>query len=422
MHTIYKSENKVKMLKTISGILKRILLSIIILFVIFIMLFISPGKVYSDPTADLIISYDFNVNILDSLNGSILNTFGISNDGYNHNNDTSGFNIDSGIGGDTTFWEWTSTLDRGGGFWIDVNSSISSNYSVGVRFAFNQTGPSWRKIIDYQNMATDDGFYFNSGKLKFYPIAGEGTNVINNGDIVDVIATRNSATNKFTAYFVVNGTLNKELEVDDTSNLACPILIGGKTRFGFFFDDIATSTEATNGGKVYSVKIWNGPITQLQAETAMDPEETQAPLNTSRPLTKEEIVMLNLTMSQQVDHYGATPNGFVEMLYDNSLSRVYDSQGYNNWVGELAANTMTGSQVAYHFIFSEELAPTINSLSDNDLIEFLYRTLLNRLYEPAGYMNWQMQMQLGMTREELVNHFTTSPEFAGICTFFNVAP
>ena len=147
--------------------------------------------------------------------------------------------------------------------------------------------------------------------------------------------------------------------------------------------------------------------------------EASAP---SRPLTPEEIVALNLSIGQQVDRYGATSNGFVEMLYDNALGRVYDGGGFGFWTGELAANTMTGSQVAFHFIFSDELAPTINNLSDNDFIAFLYQTLMNRPYDLEGYANWQQHMEAGMTREETVNYFVNSAEFAGICTLFNVTP
>ena len=287
----------------------KILITISLLALILTLLYavnINIGKIYGT-SPDLIASYDFNGNLLDSLSGSILTAFGKDNDGNNHNNATSGFSTDSGIGGDTTFWQWTSTLQRGGGFVIDVNSAVSSNYSIGVRFAFNQTGPSWKKIIDYKNMTTDDGFYFYYEKLKFYPIAGEGTTVIPGNQIVDIIATRDSTTKKFTAYFVVDGTLYKELEVDDTSDLACPILIGGKTRFGFFFDDTRTLAEATNSGKVYSVKIWNGPITQLQAETAMDPEETttttQAPVqlvgNASPATTQAPAATTSSTVIEQ---------------------------------------------------------------------------------------------------------------------------
>jgi len=41
-----------------------------------------------------------------------------------------------------------------------------------------------------------------------------------------------------------------------------------------------------------------------------------------RPLTPEEIVAVSLTTQQQINNYGATPNGFTKMLYDNVLGRV----------------------------------------------------------------------------------------------------
>lgn len=118
-------------------------------------------------------------------------------------------------------------------------------------------------------MSSDNGFYFLGGKLNFFPLGTANTTVADN-QVVDIIATRDNATDKFTAYFVIDGQLSKELEVNDLGNEAYPIEIDGKTRFGFFFDDIITVSEATDGGKVYSVKIWNGPITQDEAEDAMD--------------------------------------------------------------------------------------------------------------------------------------------------------
>ena len=143
--------------------------------------------------------------------------------------------------------------------------------------------------------------------------------------------------------------------------------------------------------------------------------------STPRPLTPEEIVALSLTMQQQINTYGASNTGFIKTLYDNILGRVPEDKGLNGWEANLN-NTMTGSQVAHYFIFCIELAPTVNSLSDNNFIAFLYTTLMNRPYDEAGYAGWQEQMESGMTREELVNYFVNSPEFAGICTLFNVTP
>ena len=44
------------------------------------------------------------------------------------------------------------------------------------------------------------------------------------------------------------------------------------------------------------------------------------------------------------------------------------------------------------------------------------------MIDNEGYASWQLQTELGMTREELVNNFVNSAEFAGIRTLFNVTP
>ncbi len=224
---------------------------------------------------DLIAEYDFAGNLLDDRHNSTLTAFGADNDGNNHNNAASEFATDAGIGGDTTYWRWTSTLSRGGGFWIDLDGDLGPSYSVGVRFSFDATGPGWRKIMDYNNMASDEGFYFyNDGKLAFYPYQGEslGISTISNEQIVDVVATRDEATGVFTAYMIVNGSLTKEFEVDDLADgYAIPAVVSGSSRIGFFFDDNDTSSEASPGGKVYAIKIWDSPISQADVQTAMDP-------------------------------------------------------------------------------------------------------------------------------------------------------
>ena len=276
----------------------------------------------------LIVNYDFSGDFSDSLSGSTLTAFGTVDDGNAHNNATSWFRTDSGIGGDTTYWEWTSTLSRGGGFWIDVDSAISSNYSVGVRFAFNTTAPGYKKIIDYKNMTSDNGFYFLGGKLNFYPLGTATTTTIANNQIVDIIATRDSATGKFTAYFIIDGQLSKELEVNDPGNDAYPIEVDGKTRFGFFFDDIATGGEATNGGKVYSVKIWNDPITQEEAEEAMDPEDgsNDKVLITARtqPMTCWQVWINEDDNFQFIFWYLYKDNNWVR-IYDMEDNMVYEA-------------------------------------------------------------------------------------------------
>jgi hypothetical protein len=225
---------------------------------------------------NLISEYDFNGNLTDSLGNSILNAFGVANDGNDHNNATSGFASDGGSGGDRTYWYWTSTFDRGGGFWIDVDrTDIAEDYSIGVRFAYNSIDDGYYKIIDYKDKVSDDGFYFHDNKLMFYPGTNtEGITDYYGESIIDVIATRNSTTNEFVAYTVVNGSLVEEFIYDDSAKEAVPIIIASMVRLGFFYDDNYTSGEATDGGKVYSIKIWDGPLSPDEAGGAMDPSST----------------------------------------------------------------------------------------------------------------------------------------------------
>jgi hypothetical protein len=261
---------------------KRI--SLVFITLLMMLLLIVPVSVSAvTEESELIVYYDFDGDFVDELSGSTLTTIDVIESGNaTYGNSTSSFGSDTGS--DSTFWQWTSTADRGGGFCIDVNeASLLGNYSIGVRFVYDEMPSSWAKIIDYKNRVSDDGFYFYGGQLLFYPTlsGGEGEEgyaydeespVFSASTIIDIVATRNAATGRFIVYTVQNGTLTEVYNYDDSSNqYATPVTVDGKVRFGFFHDDSATSSEATNGGRVYAIKMWNGPITALQAAAAMDP-------------------------------------------------------------------------------------------------------------------------------------------------------
>ncbi|MEF3307375.1 S-layer homology domain-containing protein [Paenibacillus sp. GYB004] len=221
----------------------------------------------AETSSQLIASYDFNGSFQDHLGGSELMEVAST---PTHGNDSSGFGTT--VTGDT-YWQWQSAKPRGGGVTVDVYQDISKSYSIGMRFSYDLIKAGYTKIIDYRNKGADQGFYFHGGKMNFYSLSSLVTQTppITKDQIVDIIATRDEATKKFTAYFVVNGELKKEIEVIDTNGEAVPSLVGGKTRFGFFFDDTKSgAAEATTGGKVYSIKFWDGPITAEQAQGAMN--------------------------------------------------------------------------------------------------------------------------------------------------------
>jgi uncharacterized protein (TIGR02145 family) len=198
--------------------------------------------------------YNFNLTLLDAKSHSTLYAFGPTTDATKRNNISTKFGSD--IYG--PYWEWESNATCGGGFYIDLDKDLGGTYSLGIKFSFAQTNPGYRKILDFWNQGKDGGFYFyNGGKLNVYPYSTLSSIAIANNEVIDLIVTRSGSTDAFEVYMVVGGVAYKQLEVTDNDYEAVPIVIGGRSRIGFFFDDLMVSGEATSGGKVWAVKIWD---------------------------------------------------------------------------------------------------------------------------------------------------------------------
>lgn len=184
-------------------------------------------------------------------------------------NSTSGFGSDVGGG----YWEWTSTTQRGGGFTLATAQDLGKTYTITLRFSFNQVS-GYRKIVDYLNRGSDTGFYVLSGRINFYPL-GTGTTIFAAGDVLDLVAVRTDSANQqnpnegvFTVYLNQGGTLTQLLQVTDTQGTSIPHQSGGQTILGFFYDDNATTAEATPTGKIWDLKLWrNYALTQAEVQT-----------------------------------------------------------------------------------------------------------------------------------------------------------
>ncbi len=199
------------------------------------------------------VQYNFSHHLTDLKKHSTLTAWSSTGDNNRSNATTTFGNDEYG-----NYWQWHSNTARGGGFYIDIDKDIGEEYTIGLKFSFEQTAPSWKKIIDYKNSTEDTGFYFyNSGHLNFYNYGVNGASITSANQVVDMIVRRNKSK-QFEAY-IVDSSYNKklDLQVTDTANQGVPAVIDGKTRLGFFFDDIATTSEASSGGKVYTLKIWD---------------------------------------------------------------------------------------------------------------------------------------------------------------------
>ena len=186
-------------------------------------------------------------------------------------NATTAFGNDS----DGGYWQWTSTAARGGGFRMYSNQPIGTTYTMTMKFSFDTVGPSWKKIIDFRNRVPDTGFYFIAGKIRFYNLGSASTQVYPANSVLDLVAVRQSTggnAGTFTVYAKgASGALTQLISINDPSGESIPFVTNlNQTLLGFFFDDTATSSEATSGGKVYDIKFWEN--------TALTPQEIEAAL------------------------------------------------------------------------------------------------------------------------------------------------
>lgn len=229
------------------------------------------------------VDYRFNGSLTDSAGGSTLTLTPTCTSTPPPNSNGNQCIYTSSFGADAAgpYWTWTApgrtVSRRGGGFTVQTNSPLTGTYTLALKFSFNMPSAlstySYLKIIDYQGLASDSGFYLRNGKINAYPPSNTGTTVFAGNQVLDLVVTRDDTTKAFNVYSrAAGGGLVLEFTYSDTSNNLIPMTSGSGSRLGFFYDDDITSTEATDAGKVYQLRTWNGvALTSAEIEAVTDP-------------------------------------------------------------------------------------------------------------------------------------------------------
>ena len=111
---------------------------------------------------------------------------------------------------------------------------------------------------------------------------------------------------------------------------------------------------------------------------------------------------------------------FVERMYTKAFKRDYDEGGRNYWASELANYNCTGEAVGVFFFISKEMNDY--NLSNEEFINRLYLTFMDREGEADGKNYWIGVLNGGATRESVVYGFSRSPEFAERCITARIIP
>ena len=146
-------------------------------------------------------------------------------------------------------------------------------------------------------------------------------------------------------------------------------------------------------------------------------------------MTRQE-VLAGFTHSVEFDNlcdeYGITAvfskeelvDRFVERMYTIVLNRPAEPEGLAYWKAGLLDGSLTGSQMAKDFLYSEEFIG--RNTNDEEYLKILYRAFLDREAEAAGLAYWNEKMQQGMSRDEVLGGFIYSVEFSNICAEYGI--
>ncbi len=100
----------------------------------------------------------------------------------------------------------------------------------------------------------------------------------------------------------------------------------------------------------------------------------------------------------------------VERLYRAFLLRGGDGAGLRFWVDQIADGGSLGD-VADSFAASAEFTQRYGTLDDDAFVDLLYRNVLDRVPDDAGFTYWRGLLDAGESRGDIVAAMSAAPEF-----------
>ena len=152
------------------------------------------------------------------------------------------------------------------------------NYSIEMRVSLDHIissfGAPWIKLIDFQNLGSDDGLYSYDGQLdgigsilQFYPVGGTG-DAFFPGRMVHVAITRNASTGEVISYAEGFG----QFTFIDGGGIA----VFGQDVMRFLQDDFATGRRESGDGAIDYIRIYNSVLSPQEILGLAVPEPTSA--------------------------------------------------------------------------------------------------------------------------------------------------
>ncbi|MBQ8188491.1 MAG: DUF4214 domain-containing protein [Lachnospiraceae bacterium] len=125
-------------------------------------------------------------------------------------------------------------------------------------------------------------------------------------------------------------------------------------------------------------------------------------------------------LNQMVPAYAndSAIQNFVVRLYSMCLSRTPDSDGLQYWEQSLVNQSKSGAEAAWGFFGSDEFVR--KNISNEEYVELLYLTMLDRSADAEGKAYWVNLLDNGVSRMKVFQGFAESTEFGNICDSYSI--
>jgi hypothetical protein len=155
-------------------------------------------------------------------------------------------------GGSISAAGYTFGTDQG----LNVSSVLSNtgNYSILMDFSF-QSLSGFRKVLDFKNLASDNGLYDLGSALNYFNFSTGSTGAFTADTLARVIITRDSSTNTLVGY--VNGVS----QISFTDSTSDATFTGTNGIIRFFEDDNVTGGNESSVGLATHISLYDGALT-----------------------------------------------------------------------------------------------------------------------------------------------------------------
>ena len=111
---------------------------------------------------------------------------------------------------------------------------------------------------------------------------------------------------------------------------------------------------------------------------------------------------------------------FTERFYALVLGRQPDQGGFDTWVSSLTAGVYSGGDIAKAFFLSAEYLN--QDASNSAFVDTAYQAFFGRAADEGGRQGWLNALSGGQSREDVLNGFIGSAEFATLAASYGIKP